>query len=73
MKIGDIVRMPPTDASQHMPSGSIGLITNISRRYPHDMTQDIHDITVLGTDGLIHIWYDWQLEVICERRGFSNS
>ena len=65
MKVGDLVRMPPPRTGL---SGSLGLVTAMSLRHPHDMTQDAYDVTVLGVDGRSHRWYDWQLEMVCEGR-----
>jgi hypothetical protein len=64
MKVGDLVRVPPTWANSFSTKPSTpALVTNIESI--DDMCDELA-VCVMYPCGIDETWYDWQLEIISE-------
>ena len=63
---GDLVR-PASGAVHHeLRALRLGIVLEVSSAWPGEYRDETQTVKVLGTDGHITEWYDWQLYVIDE-------
>ena len=60
---GDLVR---PISGRGDPTFKLGIVLELSFAWPGDPRDETQIVKVLGTNGLIIEWYDWQLYVIDE-------